>query len=146
MLLPITLHKHIIRIVKYAQRKESLYGSRRYNWLTYVCPDLNITLESSREFRLTSNQCYEITTDEFCVIYNASWPHYVDDKDYRIKCVWEWNGICLPSTTIDPHCNQTMQQSFNGGVKIEAEYIGDIDEIESLSTLVWMTDYTEPIF
>lgn len=146
MFLPITHHNHIMRIVQHTKRKEFIYGSRRYAWLTYVRPDMNITLEDNQSYGLRSNQNFEIMSDDFIVIYNATWPNYVTDEYDDMRSLWEWNGYTISPDAIDPWHNKLLTTTFSSGVKITAEYLGDSHEIDSLSTLIWMTDYVEPTF
>lgn len=150
MLFPITHVQHFNRIIKYVRRKEYLYGSRRYGWATYIHPEFNITVDSQWSAAAFSNQKIEILHDDFIIFMNQTWPFFNEkygEKSPTFKpnsidretFVWQWNFDKL-DRSIDVMLFTNNNMIYESGLKVDAEYEGNLEDIESLSTLLWFNE------
>lgn len=125
MRIPVELRAAVDQIIDITARKENLYGSKRYSWLTFGLPDHGIIMDRFSQLRVNNKIVYEITHPDFYIQYTQQWP---SDKKQ-----WTWNDL-----PVEPN---TYQQSYgvpNAGGYITAIYTGDLDAIASVAMHLWM--------
>lgn len=113
MKLPVEYADKLLWLSKYIQRKEYLYGSKKYGWVFYELPHPNIILEKSRNSMIFSNDNWIIDV----------WV----TMDF-LKSDAFWNDTVFGS----PHLNDDWRYTF------KVDFLGDLDNFVETVTYLYL--------
>jgi hypothetical protein len=127
MYYPITHIKYLNQIIKFMRVPEYWVGCKRYGLLYFKIDQVGIELEVSSSSGLYSGNYFELWSDDFLIISVKRWPNF--DSAYNKSWIYNESRILLQ-----------REEQYPNGVDQRVEYIGDLDEIVSVATLLQLME------
>lgn len=142
--LPIEYQSVLEWFIKYGISTKFMTGSRRFEWLLYKLPSINVEIET-RHSRLDNSHQLEIIGSDFMILGESDYKVVPTRRFYNPYVEQTiWNGKPTNLSVYISKYFTMFSSSYSDNksyrVNLEVAYYGNLEEIRSIATLLYMQE------